>query len=32
MINKEKKIAGPTCFAESSKILRLSASETGVFA
>src|SRR6266403_4002190 len=28
MISSEKKIAGPTCFAESSKILRLSGSDT----
>src|SRR5712692_4495414 len=28
MISSEKKIAGPTCFAESNKILLLSGSET----
>src|SRR5216117_4209923 len=32
MISSEKKIAGPTCFAESSKILHRSASDTDLSA
>src|SRR5207245_2969846 len=31
MIKSEKKMAGPTCLAESSKILRLSGSDTDLY-